>query len=67
MPGEPEDCGHDVPHHALGYAAALQAKAEYGLRHLHHGDPHGERLAAELLEHWRTQFRDEPCAIEMEH
>lgn len=64
MPGEPEECGYDLPHHALGYAAALQAKAEHGLYHLHHGDPEGSRLAAELLAHWRGQFRAEPCRDE---
>jgi hypothetical protein len=59
LPGETHDCGHDYAQHCVNYAAALQAKAEDGLTHLHHGDPAGERVAVKLLEHWRGVFAAE--------
>lgn len=68
MPGEEQSCGHDYGHHALSYMAALQARAEYGLRHLHHGDPGGEAMGAKLLEFWREAFkRDDDCGNNHPH
>lgn len=58
-PGEPQDCGGTFAHHCYSYMAALQAKAESGLRHLHHGDPAGIELAQHQLEHWRAVFAAE--------
>lgn len=55
-PGEPQDCGQPFAAHALSYAAALVAKAERGLWHMHHGDPAAQEFAEEMLEHWRAEF-----------
>lgn len=59
LPGEPDWCGEDYANHCMSYLAALQARAEFGLRHLHHGDPASKRVAENLLTHWREQFAEE--------
>lgn len=61
MPDEVDECGHDTPHHALSYAAALQAKAEHAVWHLHHGDAHGQQAAQHLVQHWRREFHTAQC------
>jgi len=62
LPGDEDDCGSSWAEHALSYWAAIQARAEYGLRHMHHGEPGGERLAGQLVGHWREEFdRTDPC------
>ncbi|MFC1428513.1 hypothetical protein ACEZCY_35665 [Streptacidiphilus sp. N1-12] len=59
LPGEPDDCGADFAHHCMGYLAALKAKADHALTHMHHGDPAGERAATKLYDHWSAQFAAE--------
>ena len=59
LPGEPDDCGHGYPDHCMSYLASLQAKAEDGLEHMHHGQTAGELQAERLLNHWRDQFNAE--------
>lgn len=61
LPGETQACGHDYAAHCLNYLAALQAKAEAGLEHLHHGDLAGEHAARKLLDHWRGIFAADSC------
>lgn len=56
LPGEPEECGHSYADHCVSYLAALQAKAEDGLEHMHHGDAAGEQTAEKLVNHWRDVF-----------
>lgn len=55
-PGEVQDCGNDFAHHCISYTAAIKAKAEYGLRHLHHGDPAGEHFGEQQYEYWLDTF-----------
>lgn len=58
-PGEADDCGNSFATHCVSYFAAIQAKAEHGLRHMHHGDPEGAALAQQQVEHWRAVFAGE--------
>lgn len=64
-PGEPDDCGASWASHCTSYLAALKAKAEDSLRHMYHGDPDGDALAAELYQFWDAQFRAKPCGHQM--
>ncbi|MFC5253562.1 hypothetical protein [Streptomyces nigrescens] len=56
LPDERDDCGQDYAHHCMSYLAALKAKADNALWHMHHGQPGGERLAKDLYEHWERTF-----------
>lgn len=58
LPGESEECGHSDWHHCVSYLAALQARAEDGIWHMHHDDPGPKQLAEELLEFWRGRLAD---------
>lgn len=57
MPDEAEACGADYAQHAMNFLAAIQARAENGLWHLHH-DQHPGTMdwINRLLEHWRADF-----------
>ena len=61
LPGETDACGYDYAKHCVNYAAALQAKAEHGLKHMYHDDPAGEHAVGKLLDHWRGVFAAEGC------
>ncbi|MBB3665920.1 hypothetical protein FB384_004879 [Prauserella sediminis] len=58
-PGEPYDCGESFGMHCLSYLAAIQARAENHIQHIHHGDPDGVEQANRLLDHWRSVFAEE--------
>lgn len=59
LPGEANPCGGDYAHHCLSYLAALQARAEFGIRHLAHGDAESEFEVAQALDFWRAEFEKE--------
>lgn len=59
LPGEEQACGRNYAQHCINYMAALQAHAEYGLRHLCHDDPAVQKMADALLEYWREVFADD--------
>ncbi|MFD5415237.1 hypothetical protein [Streptomyces nojiriensis] len=59
LPGEKDDCGDDYAQHSLSYLAAIKAKADVGLWHVHHGQPDGEHMANQLYEKFRKRFEEE--------
>lgn len=59
LPGEAEDCGTSAAAHCMSYAAQLQARAEWTLKHLHNHQPAGVELAEALLDHWRLTYTTE--------
>lgn len=58
LPGEDDDCGQSFAQHALSYAAALQARGEYLIHHITHGDPSSDTYAQTLVQYWRDEFAD---------